>query len=359
MTDKTDLIREIHEYVATHGGENTATHLLVQAASAIQTLAAELEAVGAGGVQALSAAPAEWKLVPVEPTNDMQKAADEWAAKGFDWPKAVYRAMLAASPTPPAEQQATAGAALGGVYARLPDFDSGDEPIWEAVFKWKTATPGSDASKKAMAVESAIIKSLRDFADRTHALRMEQAAPKAAPGEPDRGDATNLARNTIKYPDWQITAKGVHCLAEAVLEMDKYIADFVNAAPKQEAQEPAAYIHVPHHTVEGKVRPVVSFEKYQQDYSDGIYSTRIPLYTAPQPAPAPLSDDVVRDVAFEAVRKKLCALPRYSFVLDDDGLIRRVQDRVGNWIEFDEAHALFDPIAIDAALAAQGGRDAG
>ena len=55
------------------------------------------------------------------------------------------------------------------------------------------------------------------------------------------------------------------------------------AAPQQEAQEPVAYVHVPHYTVEGKVRPVVSFEKYQQDYDDGIYSTRIPLYTAPQP----------------------------------------------------------------------------
>jgi hypothetical protein len=50
MTDKTNLIREIHEYVTAHGGENKATHLLVQAASAIQTQAAELEAVGAGGV---------------------------------------------------------------------------------------------------------------------------------------------------------------------------------------------------------------------------------------------------------------------------------------------------------------------
>lgn len=37
MTDKTELIREIHEYVTAHGGENTATHLLVQAASTIQT----------------------------------------------------------------------------------------------------------------------------------------------------------------------------------------------------------------------------------------------------------------------------------------------------------------------------------
>ena len=57
MTDKTDLIREIHEYVTTHGGENTATHLLVQAASAIQAQAAELEAVGAGGVQPLQPTP--------------------------------------------------------------------------------------------------------------------------------------------------------------------------------------------------------------------------------------------------------------------------------------------------------------
>lgn len=78
--------------------------------------------------------------------------------------------------------------------------------------------------------------------------------------------------------------------------------------------------------------------------------------TTPQPAPAPVSDEVVRDAAFEAVRKKLCTLPRYSFVLDDDGLVRRAPDRTGNWIEFDEAHALFDPVSVDAALAAQGGK---
>ena len=60
--------------------------------------------------------------------------------------------------------------------------------------------------------------------------------------------------------------------------------------PQPVVREPAAYVHVPHYTVEGKVRPVVSFEKYRQDYADGIYSTRIPLYAAPQPAPAPLSE---------------------------------------------------------------------
>ena len=61
------------------------------------------------------------------------------------------------------------------------------------------------------------------------------------------------------------------------------------------------------------------------------------------------AESVLEDAAFEAVRKKLCALPRYSFVLDDDGVVRRVRDRAGNWIEFDEAHALLDPVAVDAA----------
>ena len=93
----------------------------------------------------------------------MQKAADEWAAKGFDWPKAVYRAMLAASPTPPAEQPATTGAAFGGVYAELPA---------------PTASIGIDDAWYEPA--------MRDFADRTHALRMEQA-PKAAPGVGNSG----------------------------------------------------------------------------------------------------------------------------------------------------------------------------
>lgn len=60
-----------------------------------------------------------------------------------------------------------------------------------------------------------------------------------------------------------------------------------------------------------------------------------------------------RDAAFEAVRNRLCGLQRYSFVLDDDGVVRRTQDRTGAWIEFDAAHELLDPVAVDAAIAAQ------
>jgi len=56
-----------------------------------------------------------------------------------------------------------------------------------------------------------------------------------------------------------------------------------------------------------------------------------------------------RDAAFEAVRKKLCQLPRYSFHLDR-GNVRRVEEKSGNWIEFHTAHGLFDPASVDAAI---------
>lgn len=145
----------------------------------------------------------------------------------------------------------TTGAALGGAYARLPDFDSGDEPIWEAVFKWKTANPGSDASKKAMAVESAIIKSLRDFADRTHELR-QQAAPKAAPhfgplrdADAEYGKQLSVyntpkaapgeAAEPVAIVKWQLGGSLVAHLVGDVAEGDLL---YKGAPPQQEAQEP-------------------------------------------------------------------------------------------------------------------------
>lgn len=80
--------------------------------------------------------------------------------------------------------------------------------------------------------------------------------------------------------------------------------------------------------------------------------------SAPATAPAAGDAQIDRDAAFEAVRKRLCAIPRYSFCLDDDGVVRRVEDRSGNWIEFDAAHELFDPVCVDAAIAAQRQGDA-
>ncbi len=63
-------------------------------------------------------------------------------------------------------------------YPPLPDFDSGNEPIWKAIFNWKAATPGADASRKANKIESAIIDQLRAYADETYALRSPQARSK-------------------------------------------------------------------------------------------------------------------------------------------------------------------------------------
>jgi len=50
----------------------------------------------------------QWKLVPVEPTDEMETAAEnDYEQRGETFPdwKAKYRAMLAAAPTPPASAQ--------------------------------------------------------------------------------------------------------------------------------------------------------------------------------------------------------------------------------------------------------------
>ena len=81
----------------------------------IAELEAQLEAVGAGGVQALSAAPAGWESVIDESRSSLQdsepSAFDNSGYRAFA--ETVLDAVeeglsaLAASPTPPAEQQAT------------------------------------------------------------------------------------------------------------------------------------------------------------------------------------------------------------------------------------------------------------
>ena len=48
-------------------------------------------------------------------------------------------------------------------------------------------------------------------------------------------------------------------------------------------------------------------------------------------------------------------LGMYSDYLYFYGAVRRVPDLSGSWIAFDAAHAMFDPVAVDAALAATNG----
>ncbi|WP_052236174.1 hypothetical protein [Bordetella avium] len=86
-----------------------------------------------------------------------------------------------------------------------------------------------------------------------------------------------------------------------------------------------------------------------RDLIDG--SKTEPLNAAPQASPA--AD--ARDAAIEAVRLQVCKLQRYSFLLNKSGGVHRANDRSGNWVEFDAVHELFDPVSVDAAIAAQQG----
>ena len=87
-------------------------------------------------------------------------------------------------------------------------------------------------------------------------------------------------------------------------------------------------------------------------FLDGaFYQSNIAPTPAAQAADS-VQEDAARpdiDAAFEATRRCLCKIPRYSFALDSRGNVRRCEDKSGNWIEFDAAHALFDPVSVDAA----------
>lgn len=66
-------------------------------------------------------------------------------------------------------------------------------------------------------------------------------------------------------------------------------------------------------------------------------------------------DDEVLKTVLDALRKAMCALPRYSFLLNSGGGVSRVEDISGRWIEWDEAHKLFDLEMVDCLLAATTG----
>lgn len=373
-----------------------------EALDALDAIEAKRISSGAGGVQALSAAPAGWKLVPEDATEEMVRATDKVNFANADTDGTihnVWNVMLAASPTPtptppaeqpprwverwhgsggkefwegwsilnaanremiahlgpdvdpdavrdivaahnealcgecagtggrwcpacagatpPAEQPDTAEAALGGVYAELPapNLPRGGFP--------DLFTEGQ----------------MRDFADRTHALRMEQAAPKAAPapersplGAPAGHSGVNNTPQLLPCPFCGAPAHGYaiapHSHSPAVLRLVPELPDHPGCyviegqcacgsgliganesevtarwnrrTPQQEAQEPAT---VPYQKLTNEIDLILS----DTDTELSIGAKRallwmrtwvsVPLYTAPQPAPAPRSDDVVRDAA--------------------------------------------------------------
>lgn len=179
-----------------------------------------------------------------------------------------------------------------------------------------------------------VLEQLRRYSvgDRSQPLAPQQAAPKAAPGEPVHGDVLPPVGSRVYIRHGR--APGAHACtvtgyyAWGDLGGDKRLHRvFVRLVYEGTDTQQARMLCDCHPTAEAALSEAAP----QQEAQDATVA------------------------AFEAVRKKLCTLPRYSFVLDDDGLVRRAPDRTGNWIEFDEAHALFDPVSVEAALAAQGG----
>ncbi len=271
------------------------------------------------GVQALSAAPAVpagWKAVPVNPTPEMWKAAKTVPDPNPPYPPhygLVWDAMLAASPTPPAEQAAPKAAPgvgnSGFDHKTAADFLSGKTVSDEAVRKFVAASRWAHDEKAAL---SAMLLSVR----------------------------------------------GVLASREAEIALLKKALLEAVAAPQQEAQEPAF--------VDVSLRTAIAKAVYQQvrvefDYKLGSWTAldadeqqRIVdsirgLYTAPQPAPAPLSDDVVKDAA----RWRMAALIGNEVMLHPDKRTHATAVKA----YMDATHSGSDLTgAVDAAIAAQGGK---
>ncbi len=141
---------------------------------------------------------------------------------------------------------------------------------------------------------------MRDFADRTHALRMEQAAPKAAPGAApgdaidealrERDEADDFINELLDEvlgadrPEWSSAYNRYDAMSdvrERITALHKPAVDkawdqfqSAMATPQQEAQEPAAWQGVHDQT-----------DLY---YTKPLQANVRPLYAAPQPAPAEL-----------------------------------------------------------------------
>ncbi len=358
----------------------------------IAELESELEAVGAGGVQALSAAPAvptsvkgamwftkkpvtiqaiQWtgenlrevitftdgppdtrshhagmawddyrdlvardglKIYTLE--GKMLASPGDWIIRGVKGelypckPDIFQETYAAASPTPPVEQQATTTeAALGvepvSVYAKLP----------EALL---TQYDDIDGEEFGCFAEG----QMRDFADRTHALRMEQAAPKAAPGGQTTVPAEWLEQ---AYREGWAACRDAETIWEEAEDWafgnstaNSRMIDAQQAAPQQEPSRDAktwcsyvagmigCYLKKPDESAE--VRAIA-----------GIIERRLWALPAPQPAPAPLSEDVVKDAA------------RYQWLREGNDAKHGAAWHVAVNLYGCEWDA-----AIDAAIAAQG-----
>ena len=267
----------------------------------IAELEAQIAAVGAGGVQALSAAPVAFlkSVIALCSHRGYSPANIEVWDKDDKWIADLWRqaeSMLTTSPTPPAEQAAPK-AAPG---------DALDEALRER----------DDA-------EDFIDALLDEVLGRE---RPEWSSSRWAHDEKAALSATLLAMHGV------LTSREaeIALLKKALLEAE--------SAPQQEAQEPVAWLNP------------WRADQVTTDY-DAYGKHGIPLVRQQPVAREPLSDDVVKDAA----RWRMAALIGNEVMLHPDKRTHATAVKA----YMDATHSGSDLTgAVDAAIAAQGGKDA-
>ena len=256
---------------------------------------AELEAEIAGGVQALSAAPVAFlkSVIALCSHRGYSPANIELWDKDDKWIADLWRqaeSMLAASPTPPAEQQATKET-LGGVngwrdistapkdgsrfVATGHNYGLYSEVRHTCVAQWFQGCwmEASDWNETSELKYLTHWMPLPSPPDDVAAPAEQQAAHKAAPVEPSDVEIDDFLDSPACIT-WVIASNRdrYRLLVRAVLA--KW------AAPQQEAQEPAFWMNEKGHTWSHS--DWKQFPKHRAKYPIPLY----PHFPAPQPAPA-------------------------------------------------------------------------
>lgn len=59
----------------------------------------------------------------------------------------------------------------------------------------------------------------------------------------------------------------------------------------------------------------------------------------------------IQDEVMEAIRLAFVQLPTYSFLKNASGAVVRQRSKAGDWVNFQDAHELFDAERVDGLLA--------
>ena len=180
----------------------------------------------------------------------------------------------------------------------LPDMKSGTHPIWMAIERWAYASLGRDVTEAAKEIDRQVHAAMTGYA---HAALAAHAV--GAPAELPRDFALRSRvadlLHLMSYGEFtsQHGSGDIEQVNNAVADLKRMLADTSTLA---------------------------------------AHAVGVPDLHA----------------AFELLRRRIYAQPRYSFWLSDPPGVKRVLDKHGRWIEVDEAAALCEFEQVEAMLAA-------